>query len=81
MGQQLTQILEQTFHGMDVKLDEPSSGRIHGSVIWDGFDDKDMGERQELVRTALREALGAQFREVGILLTYTPREMAAMQAA
>lgn len=81
MKSQITQVLERTFHGMNVKLDEPSSEWIHGTVIWEGFDDKDMGERQGLVRKALKEALGAQFREVGILLTYTPHEMAAMRAA
>lgn len=81
MGQQVTHILEQTFPGMNVELNEVSGGRLHGTVIWDGFDDKDMVDRQQLIRKALKEALGVQFQEVGVLLAYTPHEMSAMQAA
>ena len=81
MGQQVVQILKQAFLGMDVELDKESSGRLHGTVIWNGFDRKDMVDRQQLIRKTLREALGAQFREVGIPLTCTPREMMLMQAA
>lgn len=81
MGQQVTQILQQAFPGMDVELDKKSNGRLHGTVIWEGFDDQDMGERQDLIRTALRKGLGAQFSQVGVLLTYTPREMMLMSAA
>ncbi len=41
----------------------------------------DRGERQDLIRTALKEAPGAQFSRIGLLLTYTPREMLLMSAA
>ena len=81
MGQQITHILQQAFDGMDVELREMSNGRLSGTVIWNGFDEKDMGDRQDLVRTALKEALGTQFSQVGVLLTYTPREMMLMSAA
>lgn len=54
MKQQVTYILEQTFPGMNVELNERSGGRLHGTVIWDGFDDKDMVDRQQSVREALR---------------------------
>ena len=66
---------------MDVELDKESSGRLHGTVIWEGFDDQEMGERQDLIRKALKEALGAQFSQVGVLLNYTTREMMLMSAA
>ena len=81
MGQQVTQTLKQAFPGMDVEMDKESSGCLHGTVIWEGFDDQEMGERQDLIRKALKEALGAQFSQVGVLLTYTPREMMLMSAA
>ncbi len=81
MGQQVIQILKQAFPGMDVELDKELSGRLHGTVIWEGFDDQEMGDRQDTIRGALREALGERFSQVGILLTYTPREMSAMKAA
>ena len=44
MGQQVTQILEQAFQGMNVELFEMSSGRLSGTIIWDGFD----GQEQEV---------------------------------
>ncbi len=81
MGQQVTQILEQAFQGMNVELFEMSSGRLSGTIIWDGFDGQEQGDRQHLVREVLKEALGAQVQEVSILLAYTPHEMSAMQAA
>lgn len=81
MGQQVTYILQQAFQGMDVELFEMSSGRLSGTVIWDGFEGQEQGDRQHLIRKTLKEALGAQVQEVSILLAYTPREMMLMQAA
>ena len=81
MGQQMIHILDRAFQGTDVDLDEASSRRLSGTVIWDGFEDQEQGDRQDLVRNALKEALGAEVQQVGILLTYTPREMMLMQAA
>ncbi len=81
MGQQVTHVLQQAFQGMNVELYEMSSGRLSGTVIWDGFDGKEQGDRQHLIREVLKEALGAQAREVSVLLAYTPREMRLMQAA
>ena len=73
MGQQITQILQRAFEGMDVELTEMSSGRLSGAVIWEGFEDQEQGDRQNLVRGVLKEALGAEVQQVGVLLTYTPR--------
>ena len=81
MEQQVTQILTQAFQGMDVELYEMSNGRLSGTVIWEGFDGQEQGDRQGLIRKALKEALGPQFQEVSVLLTYTPREMMLMKAA
>ena len=81
MGQQVTQILKQAFQGMDVDLDERPGSRLSGVVIWNGFDNQDHGDRQERVRKVLKDALGTEFQQVGVLLTYTPHEMAAMSAA
>ena len=81
MGQQITQILQQAFQGIDVDLDKEPTGRLNGTVVWEGFDGKDMGDRQNLVRNVLKEALGAEVQQVGVLLTYTPREMSSMKAA
>ena len=66
---------------MDVELDKEPSGRLHGTVIWEGFDNQDHIERQQLVRKVLKQVLGAEVQQIGVLLTYTPREMRLMSAA
>lgn len=81
MGQQIAQILKQAFQGMDVDLDERPGSRLSGRVIREGFDDQDHIERQQLTRIVLKQALGAEAQQVGLLLTYTPREMMLMSAA
>ena len=81
MGQQVTQILKQAFQGMDVNLDERTESRLSGTVIWEGFDNQGHVERQQLIRKVLKQALGAEFQQIGLLLTYTPREMMLMKAA
>ena len=81
MGQQVTQILQQAFQGMDVNLDERTGSRLSGTVVWEGFDNQDHIDRQQLIRKVLKQALGAEFQQIGLLLTYTPREISAMQSA
>ncbi len=81
MEQRVTHILQQAFRGMEVELYEMSNGRLSGTVIWQGFDGEEQGDRQHLIREALQSALGAEAQEVGVLLAYTPHEMRVMQAA
>ena len=38
-------------------------------------------DRQTMVRNELRDKLGKDARQVGVLLTYTPDELEAMNAA
>lgn len=86
MGQQLMkrkikQVLEAQFAGIEVDFDKPSGERVNGHVVWEGFTGHDHVDRQQRVRQALRDGLGADAQQVGILLTYTPRELRAMMAA
>lgn len=81
MGQQVKGILKNNFAGMEVVLDTLPDQKITGRVVWEGFTGHDHVARQQMVRQALRDALGAEAQLVGILLTYTPREMNAMRAA
>lgn len=81
MGQQVKRILEQSFPGIQTEMETLSGGRLFGTAIWDGFDGHDNVERQQMIRAALRSALGAEAQQVGILLTYTPHEMRVMQEA
>lgn len=81
MGQQIAQILTQAFPGMAIDLDETRGQRVHGRIVWAGFAGKDQVDRQTEVRQALKQGLGAEVQQVGVLLTYTPTELEAMQAA
>ena len=81
MEQQIREALAQAFTGSELELDRLSNGRYSGLLIWDGFEDQDSIDRHERVREALVAALHEEAAEVGILFTYTPREMAAMRAA
>ncbi len=81
MGQQVTEILGQAFKGIDTDLQELPGGRVSGRVVWEGFAELDPTDRQKLVREVLKKELGPRVQEVGVLLTYTPTELEAMQAA
>jgi len=81
MGEQVRHALETHFHGARIELDELPGGRLTGHIAWNGFADQDHVARQELIRGALREALGSEARQVGILLAYTPDELELMAAA
>ncbi len=56
-------------------------GRVTGHVVWEGFAGMDHFDRQDKLRTVLPEELSDDARKVGIMLTYTPTEMRAMDAA
>jgi hypothetical protein len=73
-------ILETAFQGIKVLTEVFPDGRISGSVIWAGFDGLDEVDRQTIVRNELRDKLGADAQQVGVLLTYTPDELEAMNA-
>ena len=81
MEQRVKEALAQAFAGSQVELDTAPDGRYSGLLIWDGFEDQDSVDRHRRVRQALIELLKEDAVNVGILFTYTPREMAAMRAA
>ncbi len=81
MEREVKDILETAFCGMKVLTEVLPGGRISGSVIWAGFGEMDEVERQNLVRAELRDKLGERAQNVGVLLTYTPEELDAMNAA
>ena len=63
IGQQVTQILEQEFPGIDVELEEASGGRLSGRIVWNGFAKQDQADRQRRVRAVLKAALGPQVQQ------------------
>lgn len=69
------------FPGMQVQFDPyPGYGKLHGSLIWDGFQEHSQMERQRLVWDVLKTALtDDQKYAKGFLLTVTPAEMNAME--
>ncbi|GAB4467362.1 MAG: hypothetical protein OHK0029_39270 [Armatimonadaceae bacterium] len=72
--------LQTTFPGMRVHLETLPSGRVTGTVIWDGFVNDDQVARQARIRTALKNEFDAQVQEISVLLTYTPDEIQEMTA-
>jgi acid stress-induced BolA-like protein IbaG/YrbA len=64
-----------------VSLQLMDGGRFAGRVVWDGFKGKNDITRQQMLRKVLRKKLGVEAVQVGILLTYTPREVEVMSAA
>lgn len=81
MEQQLRAALQQAFARSEVELDTSPDGAYSGLLIWDGFEDQDSIDRHRRVKQALVDLLKEDAENVGMLFTYTPREMAAMRAA
>lgn len=73
-------ILKANFPGSyDDLAERVLSERIGGSFVWAGFDGLAQIDRQDLVRHALKEGLTRDEElSVGLLLTFTPQEVAAM---
>ncbi len=81
MEQKVIDILQTAFPGIKVEIDVLPGGRISGRVVWEGFAELDQVDRQNIIWDELRQKLGPEARQVGILLTYTPYELEAMSAA
>jgi acid stress-induced BolA-like protein IbaG/YrbA len=74
-------ILERSFPGIDVEVEEMEDGRVEGQAIWAGFAGLDHLDRQNEIWDAIHAGFGAEDIREGFILTYTPDELAAMKAA
>jgi acid stress-induced BolA-like protein IbaG/YrbA len=75
--------LKEAFPGAEVTdFGRPARGRrIGGLLVWDGFDGLSQLERQNRVWAALRERLDVPaLQEISLIMTFTPRELAALDA-
>lgn len=81
MEEKVKSILDAEFPGIEVETEVLPGGRISGHVIWAGFAGMDEVERQTRIRGILKEKLGEEAQQVGILFTFTPDELKAMKAA
>ena len=81
MVDQVRDILERSFPGIELQLEEIDDERIIGHAVWAGFTDFDQVDRQNMLRDAIRNAMGPGVICVGVVLTYTPDELCAMRAA
>jgi len=77
----LRKTLSERFRGAEVEIDSyPEADRVGATVVWKGFVGKDQIDRQRLVRKAVEKAFSdAQMRKVGLIITFTPDEMAAIR--
>ncbi|HET6383645.1 MAG TPA: hypothetical protein VFJ58_09660 [Armatimonadota bacterium] len=55
--------------------------RVHGYMLWAGFESMEQIDRQQAVYEAIQDELGPDATRVSIILTYTPEEYALMKAA
>jgi|GEM_PF-2550018 acid stress-induced BolA-like protein IbaG/YrbA len=81
MEQRVKDIIESALEGAHASTERLYGGRVFGRVIWSGFEGMDDVDRQQMLRDLLAEKLGQDIFDVGILITYTPRELEIMSAA
>ena len=75
-------LLQERFLGAEVDIEPlPYSERVSGYLIWNGFEDLEQVDRQDLVISWLRQQLGAEARRVSVILTYSPNEYHMMSLA
>jgi acid stress-induced BolA-like protein IbaG/YrbA len=69
--------------GTRVELEETvPNEKVGGLIVWTGFNAMDQIDRQRMVRQVLREQLPPDdVLDVGLIVTLTPLEDAAMQQA
>ena len=74
-------LLQEQFHGAAVKMDPTApDDKVHGELVWSGFEGKDQLDRQLQVLEALRSDLQTEeVGRVGLIVTVTPNEMAVMR--
>jgi acid stress-induced BolA-like protein IbaG/YrbA len=74
--------LHEHFAGMRVDFGPPQieGGRLSGVLVYDGFNDRPVAQRQSLVWDALRERFGAQAVHISTLVTLTPEQYEALDS-
>lgn len=78
---QVHRALQQMFPGAQIEVDHGDGGeKVSGYVVWDGFGDESILERQTALYKRLNDALGEQARRVSLIFTYTPKEFALMNS-
>ena len=75
-------LLQERFPGADMDVEaSPYSEKVSGYLVWNGFEDLEQIDRQDLVISWLRQQLGAEARHVSVILTYSPNEYHMMSLA
>ena len=77
----IEKVLMARFPGASMRFDPyPGFGKLHTTIVWDGFQNQLQIERQRQVWEVLRPVLTEEQRfATGFLLTVTPAEINAMQ--
>lgn len=72
---QLIKNLEEAFPGIiiDVEL-LPQGDRFAGVLIWDGFEEKDPSERQQMIWSVIKSKLGPRAQFISTLIPRTKAE-------
>ena len=60
---------------------QPSTNRISGLLLWEGFGPLTHRERQRIIFDFLRDELEAESKSVSLIFAYSPQEYELMQSA
>jgi hypothetical protein len=66
-------LIKDAFPGATVTLEE-ADHRITGKVRWDGFKGVELEDRSQMMRKRVRDVLGLNGMNVGVIFTLAPRE-------
>jgi hypothetical protein len=67
-------IIQEAFPGSRVEVTDQENHRLVGTIYWKGFKGMDMTKRTQLVTERVREPLGLDGLNVGILFPLAPGE-------
>jgi hypothetical protein len=72
--EEVREVAQEVFPGADVNGLMEQNHRVVGEIIWDGFKERDIEERNRLVTERIRNRLGLKGINVGVLFPLAPGE-------
>lgn len=76
----LRSVLYEAFPGSELDLEPRSEDRMGGFLVWDGFEELDLPDRQAAIWSQIREHLSPEDqRRINYIFALTPHELAVMQ--
>lgn len=64
---EVQEVIQEEFPGADVSDLGENNYRVTGTIVWDGFQNKDSWERNRMVTERVRDRLGMRGINIGLL--------------